>query len=106
MADMTYTIEVRHQGESYTLQVAENEIILEAALKAGIDLPYSCSAGVCTTCAGKILKGTVDQSDAAGIGSELQEEGYVLLCSAYPRSDLVIESEQEDTVYQLQFGQS
>ncbi len=106
MADKTYTVEIHHQGKPYTFQVGEDELILEVALSQGVELPYSCSAGVCTTCAGKILKGQVDQGDAAGIGSELKDKGYVLLCSARPRSDLVIESEQEETVYQIQFGQS
>lgn len=105
MADKTYTVEIRHQGKPYTFQIGEDEIILEVALNQGLELPYSCSAGVCTTCAGKILEGHVEQGDAAGIGTELKNKGYVLLCSAHPRSDLVIESEQEDIVYQIQFGQ-
>ncbi|MGB3491965.1 MAG: 2Fe-2S iron-sulfur cluster-binding protein [Elainellaceae cyanobacterium] len=105
MADKTHSIEIRHQGKSYKFQVGEDEVILEAALSQGLELPYSCSAGVCTTCAGKVIEGQVNQEDAAGIGSELKDNGYVLLCSAYPRSDLIIESEQEDIVYQIQFGQ-
>ena len=47
----------------------------------------------------------MDQSDGMGVSPELQEKGYVLLCVAYPRSDLKIETEKEETVYQLQFGQ-
>ncbi|HEY9796774.1 MAG TPA: 2Fe-2S iron-sulfur cluster-binding protein, partial [Leptolyngbyaceae cyanobacterium] len=73
---------------------------------AGIDLPNSCNAGVCTTCAAQLLEGTVEQSEGMGISPELQNEGYVLLCVAYARSDLKIESEKEDIVYQRQFGQS
>lgn len=104
MADV-YTIEIIHQGETHTIQVPQDKTILEAALDAGIELPYSCNAGVCTTCAAKIIEGTLDQSDAAGLGPDVREQGYVLLCSAYPQSDLKIESEQEDVVYDLQFGQ-
>ncbi len=100
-----HTVEIQHQGQTYSLSVPENETILAAALAAGLDLPFSCSAGVCTTCAGQVLSGTVDQSDGMGVSPELQSKGYVLLCVAYPRSDLKIKSEQEDTVYQLQFGQ-
>jgi ferredoxin len=101
----TYTVEIQHQGQTYTLSVPDNQTILAAAQAAGIDLPFSCSAGVCTTCSAQILSGTVDQTDGMGVSPELQSQGYALLCVAYPRSDLKIESEKEDTVYQLQFGQ-
>ncbi|MBF1990989.1 ferredoxin [Fischerella thermalis CCMEE 5268] len=99
-----YTVEINHQGKTYTLQVPENETILSVADAAGLELPSSCHAGVCTTCAGQIISGTVDQTDGMGVSPELQEQGYVLLCVAYPRSDLKIATEKEDTVYQLQFG--
>ncbi len=102
---MTHTVELHHRGQIHTLQVPDDRTILEAALEAGVDLPSSCNAGVCTTCAGKILEGTVDQTDGMGVGPNLQAQGYVLLCVAYPRSSLKIETDQEDTVYQLQFGQ-
>ncbi|MEA5580320.1 2Fe-2S iron-sulfur cluster-binding protein [Nodularia harveyana UHCC-0300] len=100
----TYTVEIKHQGEIHTLQVPEDETILSVAEAAGLGFPNSCNAGVCTTCAGQITEGTVDQSDGMGVSSELQKQGYVLLCIAYPRSDLKIETEKEDIVYQLQFG--
>ena len=101
----TYTVEFKHQGSIHTLQVPENETILSVADAAGLELPSSCHAGVCTTCAAKITNGgTVDQTDGMGVNTDLQTQGYVLLCVAYPRSDLKVETEQEDTVYQLQFG--
>jgi ferredoxin len=100
----TYTVQIHHQGETHTIQVPEDKIILRAATAAGLDLPSSCNAGVCTTCAGKIIAGTVDQSDGMGVSPELQQQGYVLLCVARPRSDLKIETEKEDELYDLQFG--
>lgn len=100
----TYTVEIIHQGKTQTLQVPENETILSVADAAQLDLPSSCHAGVCTTCAAQILSGSVDQSDGMGVSPELQKKGYVLLCVAYPRSDLKIETEKEEIVYQLQFG--
>jgi ferredoxin len=102
----TYTIEIHHQGTTHTIEVPDDKKILEAAYAAGIDLPNSCNAGVCTTCAAQILEGTVEQSDGMGVSPELQNEGYVLLCVAYPRSNLKIETEKEDEVYDRQFGQS
>ncbi|MFM7424505.1 MAG: 2Fe-2S iron-sulfur cluster-binding protein [Elainella sp.] len=101
----THNVEIQHQGQTYSLSVPEDQTILAAAQAAGLDLPFSCSAGVCTTCAGQILSGSVEQSDGMGVSPELQSQGYALLCVSYPRSDLKIESEKEDTVYQLQFGQ-
>ncbi len=101
----TYKVEIIHQGTTHNIEVSEEQTILQAALDAGIELPYSCSAGVCTTCSAKILTGEVDQSDGMGVSPELQAEGFTLLCVAYPRSDLKIESEQEDVVYQRQFAQ-
>lgn len=100
----TYAVEINHQGKTQTIQVEETQSILEAATNAGIDLPFSCSAGVCTTCAAQILSGEVEQSEGMGVSPELQDEGYALLCVAYPRSDIKLESGKEDIVYQRQFG--
>lgn len=101
----TYTVQIEHQGETHTIQVPEDKIILRAAASAGLDLPSSCNAGVCTTCAALLVEGTVEQSDGMGISPELQQKGYALLCVSYPRSNLKIETEKEDEVYDLQFGQ-
>ncbi|BAY85492.1 2Fe-2S ferredoxin [Calothrix parasitica NIES-267] len=101
----TYTVEFIHQGKTHTLQVPEDKTILSAAEESGLELPSSCNAGVCTTCAGKIVNGgSVDQSEGMGVNPDLQKEGYALLCVSYPRSDLKIETEQEDAVYDRQFG--
>ncbi len=101
----TYTVEIHHQGEIHTIEVPEDKQILRAAGAAGIYLPTSCNAGVCTTCAAQILEGEVEQGDGMGVSLELQAQGYVLLCIAYPRSNLKIVTEKEDEVYELQFGQ-
>jgi ferredoxin len=101
----TYNVAIEHQGQQYTFSVAADQTVLQAAYAAGIDLPSSCNAGVCTTCAAQILEGSVDQSEGMGISPQLQSEGYVLLCVAYPCSDLKLVSEKEEIVYQRQFGQ-
>lgn len=102
----TYTVEINHQGTTHTIQVPENQTILDAARDAGIDLPFSCSAGVCTTCAAQLSEGTVEQSDGMGLSPDLQAEGYALLCVAYPRSNIKLESNKEESVYDRQFGQA
>ncbi len=101
-----YNVEVSYEGNTTTFQVAENEKILEVAERENIDLPNSCNAGVCTTCAAKIVSGEVEQGEGMGVSPELQAEGYVLLCVAYPRSDLKIVAGKEDEVYDRQFGMS
>ncbi|MFB6276344.1 MAG: 2Fe-2S iron-sulfur cluster-binding protein [Halothece sp.] len=101
----TYTVEIHHQGQTYTITVPEDQTVLETAYNEGINLPSSCQAGVCTTCAAMLLEGEVDQTDGMGVSPELQEEGYALLCVSYPRSNLKIESEKEDEVYTRQFQQ-
>lgn len=101
----TYSVEINHQGTTQTITVDEKQTILEAAQAAGLDLPTSCSAGVCTTCAALITEGSVSQEDGMGVSQELQDQGYALLCVAYPTSDIKLETEKEDEVYQAQFGQ-
>ncbi|MBE9140703.1 2Fe-2S iron-sulfur cluster binding domain-containing protein [Nodosilinea sp. LEGE 07088] len=101
----SYTVEIHHQGTTQTITVPEDQTILGAAQVVGLDLPTSCGAGVCTTCAALVLEGEVDQSEGMGVSTELQAEGYALLCVAYPRSNIKLETEKEDIVYQKQFGQ-
>ena len=101
----TYTVEITHQGKTQRIQVPEDQTILESAINAGIDLPFSCSAGVCTTCAAQLTEGKVRQDDGMGLSPELQAEGYALLCVSYPLSDIKLESDKEEMVYQRQFGQ-
>ena len=101
----TYSVEFNHQGTVQTITVDEQQTILDAAHAAGIDLPTSCGAGVCTTCAALITEGSVSQEDGMGVSQELQDKGYALLCVAYATSDLKIDTEKEDEVYQAQFGQ-
>ncbi len=101
----TYSVEVSYQGTSQVFSAREDQTILAAAGEAGLELPNSCMAGVCTTCAAKIISGELAQPDAMGVSPELQQQGFALLCVSYPRSDLKIEAGQEDRLYELQFGQ-
>ncbi|UYM15946.1 2Fe-2S iron-sulfur cluster-binding protein [Endozoicomonas euniceicola] len=79
-----------------TFRCPEDVYILDQAEKKLINLPYSCRAGSCSSCVGKIKSGTVDQSDQAFLDDEQMGDGFVLLCTAYPKSDVTIETHAED----------
>jgi ring-1,2-phenylacetyl-CoA epoxidase subunit PaaE len=84
-------ISVKLDGITFDFDLGFNaEPILDAALKRGADLPFSCKGGVCCTCKAKLVEGEVDMEVHWGLEHEEIEQGYILTCQSHPKSDRVV----------------
>jgi ferredoxin len=79
-------------------EVGDEQYLLDAATGAGLELPSMCLQGWCTTCAARLLEGAVDQSEARRIYPQDEAAGFVLLCSAYARSDVRVLTHQKEAM--------
>ncbi|MEB3304118.1 MAG: 2Fe-2S iron-sulfur cluster-binding protein [Cyanobacteriota bacterium] len=98
------TIFWRQAGRVITHDVREGDYILRSFEAQGDPLPFSCRQGCCTACAVRVLSGEIDHREALGLSQELRQRGYGLLCVARAIAPLEAETQEEDEVYELQFG--
>lgn len=79
------------EGRRFEFDLARNtESLLEAGLRTGADLPFSCKGGVCATCRAKLLAGKVEMAANYALEDDELKAGYVLTCQSYPLSKNIV----------------
>lgn len=76
-------------GKEYELFIDDNTTILQAGVKAGIDPPFSCEAGICSTCMAKVLEGKAVMDENNILTKDEVEQGFILTCQAHPVTPIV-----------------
>jgi len=78
-------------GREYTFKLnTDGENILDAGLRNGVDLPFSCKGGVCATCKARLIEGEVDMDMNQALRPEEIEDGYILTCQSHPISEKIV----------------
>lgn len=85
-------------GETARIEVGADESVWDAATRAGIKLPSMCLQGWCTTCAARVLEGEFDPAEALRYYPQDKQAGFILLCTARPRSAMRIQTHQRDAM--------
>lgn len=85
----TSEITLHVYGKTHVVTCDKNTTVLNAAMKHGIDPPYSCTVGVCTTCRAKVHSGSVHMMEREGLSDKEIADGFVLTCQSVPRSNKI-----------------
>ena len=104
MAVKTFQVEISNRcGKSY--KVEDQRPLLDSLRQQGVDLPYGCKYGGCITCAAKLIDGEVDQRRQVALNNRQINDGYIILCVARPKSNLILEIgvESHDKLYRNPF---
>jgi ring-1,2-phenylacetyl-CoA epoxidase subunit PaaE len=91
----THRLEVVLDGKTHQLAMGDDDRVLDVALEAGLDLPYSCRGGVCCTCRARVLEGKVEMEKNYTLEAWEIAKGFVLTCQARPLTDRVVVSYDE-----------
>ncbi|MBP0017259.1 MAG: 2Fe-2S iron-sulfur cluster binding domain-containing protein [Cyanobacteria bacterium SBLK] len=96
----TYKVTLINKSKNFeqTIDIPATEAILGEAFEHGIKIPFECVVGACAACEGKLLSGSVDQSEQIFLDDEQLAQGYVMTCVAKPTSDCTIEIEIGDYI--------
>lgn len=85
----TSKVIIKYDGRVCEFEMNVKNTVLEAALDAGYDPPYSCMVAACCTCRAKIIKGKVHMDDRESLTDGEIKDGYVLTCQSHPRTAIV-----------------
>ena len=104
MAVKIFKVEISNRrGKCY--KVEDKRPLLDSLKEQGVDLPYGCKYGGCITCAAKLVYGEVDQRRQVALNNRQINDGYIILCVARPKSNLILEIgvESHDKLYRNPF---
>ena len=104
MAVKKFQVELSNRG-GISFKVQPKRPLLDTLREQGVDLPYGCKYGGCITCAAKLIDGEVDQKRQVALNNRQINDGYIILCVARPKSNLVLEIsvESHDKLYRNPF---
>ena len=104
MAVKKFQVELSNKG-GISFKVQPKRPLLDTLREQGVDLPYGCKYGGCITCAAKLIDGKVDQKRQVALNNSQINDGYIILCVARPKSNLVLEIgvESHDKLYRNPF---
>ena len=91
LKDLTSNVSIILDGDEFEFELSsDGDTILDAAMDAGADVPFSCKGAVCCTCKAKLIEGKVSMEQNYSLSDSEVEEGYILTCQSHPQSENVV----------------